>query len=81
MKIRYTVTTTDELRSLCIKNDWFTCGTVSQYEKMFEMNRNQASLREIALVIWLCSEDEDIDDITVKLAKAKEEYVKRCIEE
>lgn len=21
-----------ELRELCIKNDWFTCGTIKQYE-------------------------------------------------
>ena len=26
-----------ELRELCIKNNWFTCGTVKQYEKLFDI--------------------------------------------
>ena len=33
-----------ELRELCIKNDWFTCGTVKQYEKLFDRNKEGASI-------------------------------------
>lgn len=34
----YTVTTNGILRNLCIKNNWFTCGTNEQYEKLFYAN-------------------------------------------
>lgn len=34
----------DKLRSLCIKHDWFTCGTNSQYSKLFEMNEQGAGM-------------------------------------
>lgn len=46
----------DKLRSLCIQHDWFTCGTNSQYEKLFEMNEQGAGIEQIATVIWLCSD-------------------------
>ena len=49
-----------KLRSLCIKNAWFTCGTNRQYNKLFEMNSQGASIEHIATAIWLCS-DEDAD--------------------
>lgn len=48
----------DKLRSLCIKNKWFSCGTARQYEKLFEMNEQRASIELIATVIWLCSDEE-----------------------
>lgn len=51
----------DKLRSLCIKHDWFTCGTNSQYSKLFEMNEQGAGIEQIATVIWLCS-DSDIPE-------------------
>lgn len=47
-----------QLRGLCIRNRWFTGGTNSQYEKLFEMNENGASIEHIATVIWLCSDSE-----------------------
>lgn len=27
----------NEVRSICIHNDWYTCGTIAEYDKMFEM--------------------------------------------
>lgn len=48
----------DALRRLCIKNNWFTNGTNSQYEKLFEMNNQLAPIEQIATVIWLCSDLE-----------------------
>lgn len=54
----YTVTTTENLRSLCIKNGWFTCGSNRQYEKLFYANEHGASIAEIATIIWLCSNTE-----------------------
>lgn len=49
------------LRHLCIKNNWFTEGTNSQYEKLFEMNKSGAGIEQIATVIWLCS-DSDVPE-------------------
>lgn len=57
--------TNEELRELCIKNNWFTCGSNHQYDKLFEMNENGRSVDELALVIWLCSNDE-LDRIAIK---------------
>lgn len=54
----YTVTTRENLRLLCIRHDWFTCGSIEQYEKLFYANENGCPLEEIATIIWLCS-DED----------------------
>lgn len=72
----YTVTTPDTLRRICIKNDWFTCGSNRQYEKMFYMNENGASMEEIATVIWLCSDEEKHcrRDILTELQEARERY-------
>lgn len=49
----------DKLRSLRIENHWFTCGTTSQYEKVFEMNEQGASIEQLATAIWLCSDEEE----------------------
>lgn len=60
------------LRQLCIKNRWFTQGTTRQYEKLFDMNDQLASIEQIATVIWLCS-DWDVTcrrDIIFELDKA-----------
>lgn len=51
-----------QLRSLCIRNRWFTEGTNSQYEKLLEMNENGASIEHIATVIWLCSDSEVLEN-------------------
>ena len=56
---KYTVTTTENLRSLCIKNNWFTEGTNSQYEKLFYANEHGCSIEEIATIIWICSDSEE----------------------
>ena len=72
---QYTVTTPDELRSLCIKNDWFTCGTCRQYEKLFQANEERASLDEIATIIWICSDEKWCRrDILVELNEAMGRY-------
>lgn len=57
--------TNEALRELCIKNNWFTCGSNRQYDKLFEMNENGKSIDELSLVIWLCSDDQ-FDRNTIK---------------
>lgn len=73
---KYSITTPDELRRLCIRKDWFTCGSNRQYEKLFKANEELAPIEEIATIIWLCSDDEAHSrrDILEELKSAKEEY-------
>lgn len=47
-----------ELQSLCIQNQWFTCGTTNQYYKLFELNEKGCPLEELVLIIWICSETD-----------------------
>lgn len=72
---KYSVTNPEELRSLCIKNNWFTCGSNRQYEKLFYANEMGCPIEEIATIIWLCS-DEDYrrTDVLDELKKAQTEY-------
>lgn len=57
----------EELRLLCIEKDWFTHGTNQQYQKLFDMNRDGASLEELALVIWICSSNDSREAILHEL--------------
>ena len=56
--MKYTVADTETLRMACIRNDWFEEGTVSQYNKMFFANAHGCPIKEIATIIWLCSDEE-----------------------
>lgn len=65
----------ETLREICIENNWFTCGSNSQYDKLFYMNEHGCSADELALVIWLCSKEsfskEQIKQELVKLDESK----------
>lgn len=76
-RVRYAIAPTSELRNLCIKNNWFTAGTCSQYEKLFELNQQPVNVKDIALVIWLCSDEVDMNEIFDKLVDAKADYHER----
>ena len=56
-----------ELRELCIQNNWFTCGSNRQYSRLFDMAKDGASIHDLVLIIWLCSEDADKKDIKRQL--------------
>lgn len=76
---KYTVTTTENLRSLCIKNHWFTEGTNKQYEKLFYANQHGCPIEEIATIIWVCS-NADVwcrRDILDGLKTARTDFWKR----
>lgn len=75
---KYSITTPDELLNLCIRKDWFTCGSVRQYEKLFTANEELAPIEEIATIIWLCSDDCSRRDILDELMNVHEEYLE-CI--
>ena len=57
----------EDIRVLCIRENWFTNGDNSQYEKLFDLNREGASLEDLALVIWLCSSGVDREEVLHKL--------------
>lgn len=46
---------TEELWSLCNREKWFECGTQRQYNRLFDMNKQNAPLHDLALIIWICS--------------------------
>lgn len=57
--MKYTVTTFENLRQLCIKNNWFTSGSSEQYEKLFFANEKDCfKIEQIAMIIWVCSSKE-----------------------
>lgn len=64
----------DDLRTLCIENDWFTCGTNRQYEKLFKANRMGADIDMISTIIWLCSDEIPKYKIRETLEQAQKEY-------
>lgn len=79
---KYSVTNPGELRSLCIQNDWFTCGTISQYDKLFYANENGYPIEEIATIIWLCSDEEcRRADILEILEKAYQNHIMNVIDQ
>lgn len=46
------------LRTLCIRNHWFSSGSNAQYEKLFQVNSEESNLEELALIIWLCTDTQ-----------------------
>ena len=64
-----------EIRSLCIKKDWFTNGTNTQYERLFDRVRDGADIDEIATIIWVCSENVTKEEIIKELLPTRNERV------
>lgn len=59
----------NDLRSLCIANDYFTCGDCTAYDRLFELNRKGASIEILAACIWANSNDyADLETITEQLS-------------
>lgn len=58
----------DKLYQLCNKYQWFTCGSVKQYNLMFELNKCGAELETLATIIWICSTGYD-EQFILKILK------------
>lgn len=80
--MKYSVIPTEDLRALCIKKNWFTCGTNEQYAKLFRANIYGAPIEEIATIIWLCSDDEEHcrRDILADLKAARAAWTKSLLQ-
>lgn len=60
--------TNEQLRKLCVENNWFTEGTAEQYAKLFYANSNDDFDNEdLARLIWICSEDVTKQEILEKI--------------
>lgn len=72
IKLNQPIASNEDLRRLCIKKNWFTSGSIRQYEKLFELNSNGATITKLATVIWICSDDSvKYDDIFDELIMMK----------
>lgn len=75
----------ERLRELCIKHQWFTEGTNTQYDRLFYANAHGASAEEIATIIWLCSDTEVRNRNEIKAVLEREsvpgfEYKVWCVD-
>ena len=68
------VTSRENLRQLCIEQDWFNAGTNDQYEKLFYANSSGCPIDEIATIIWLCSDDVRRSDVLSRLKEEQKLY-------
>lgn len=76
----YSTVPNDKLRALCIKNNWFTCGSNAQYDKLFHANASGATIEEIATIIWLCSDDDNCRrDILAELKQARADWTRSMV--
>ena len=55
---------------LCNNYQWFTCGTNNQYEVLFDMVRAGRRTKDLALVIFICSNGWLEEDIYMRLVEA-----------
>ena len=46
----------EDVRQLCIRRGYFTRGSNEQYMRMFSM-LNVFSMKDVAVAIWLCSDN------------------------
>ena len=56
-----------ELRQLCIDEQWFTSGSIAQYEKMFDRLNKQCPFEELVIIIWICSDNVTKEQIRYKI--------------
>ena len=49
-----------DLYNLCNEKRYFTCGSSNQYQKMFDMAEQGATAHDVALVIWICSDNKEL---------------------
>lgn len=57
----------DKVYRLCVKNNWFTCGTPQQYDKMFDMIDEGYGVEKVAVAIYICSPRAKMVDIMRQL--------------
>lgn len=64
--------TSFEMRDLCIRENWFTSGSIRQYERLFQELKRGVLLHDVALIIWICSNNVSVEQIETKIRKEQE---------
>lgn len=65
----------DDLRNLCIKNHWYTCGTVKEYQKMLDIcKKDNITTKDIVKIA------QDIMEHSNKEENADRELTNYCFE-
>ena len=77
MNKKYSVCCPDMLRQKCIKMNYFTEGSNRQYDKLCYANEQGCPITEIATIIWICSDTENIcrRDILFELEQLHKDYI------
>jgi hypothetical protein len=57
----------ENVRVMCIKNNWFTCGSNKEFEKMFQLVKKKAAVEQVAKQIYFNSDNVYYRDILNKL--------------
>ena len=63
MKIYSNRLTCEEVRSLCIRNHYFTSGSSAQYEKLFYLVDEGADLETLSWLIGMYSDDVEYAEV------------------
>ena len=59
---------TEKIYRLCNDEQYFTCGTSRQYDRMFEMAKDpEFGCEDVAAVIYICSENADFHTVMEQL--------------
>lgn len=54
----------DKLRNMCIRNNWYTCGTTSDYNNMFKMcQRDNITVNQIYKITKDIYEHTNVDTV------------------
>lgn len=59
----------NDLHHICNKYNFFTSGTIYQYNKLFDCNDTKPQLHDLALIIYICSQDYTLEEIENILKK------------
>ena len=65
MDRKYASRMVEEIYRYCNQNQLFTCGSVEQYNRMFDFVRD-GQLLEAAVCIYICSDFTDNKEITLE---------------
>ena len=72
----------ERIYQLCNEKQYFTCGTNRQYDRLFYMVLDREfGFYDVALAIWLCSEDADLHEIQEDVANIFADVEKDALEE
>lgn len=64
----------EKVYNLCNTYGYFKGGSTEAYNKMFDLVRAEAPTEIIAAVIWVCSPDSLLEEITSQLQEIRGEH-------